>query len=65
MCGQVGLIASLREVFDQVDVNGDQRMEWEELTSFIVEAQHAGMHLQYAHARAPTLDSNARAPTMD
>ena len=26
----------------QVDVNGDQRMEWEELTSFIVEAQHSG-----------------------
>ena len=33
---QVALVANLKELFDQVDVNGDQRMEWAELTSFIV-----------------------------
>ena len=39
---RVALIANLKELFDQVDVNGDGRMEWSELTSFIVEAQHGG-----------------------
>ena len=36
------LVANLKELFEQVDVNGDQLMEWAELTSFIVESQHAG-----------------------
>ena len=39
---KVALVANLQELFDQVDVNGDQRMEWEELTSFIVDQQHSG-----------------------
>ena len=39
---RIALIANLKELFDQVDVNGDGRMEWSELTSFIVEAQHGG-----------------------
>eukprot|EP00743_Colponemidia_sp_Colp-15_P010004 GILK01010980.1.p1 GENE.GILK01010980.1~~GILK01010980.1.p1 ORF type:complete len:1243 (+),score=229.20 GILK01010980.1:96-3824(+) len=34
----VALVASLTELFDQLDVNGDQTMEWEELSSFIVES---------------------------
>lgn len=29
--------ANLIEFFDQVDINGDGSMEWEEFTSFIVE----------------------------
>ena len=36
---EVALVANLSELFEQVDVNGDERMEWEELTSFIVERQ--------------------------
>ena len=46
---QVQLVANLKEVFDQVDVNGDERMEWEELTSFIVETQQ----YRAATSRAP------------
>ena len=40
---QISLISNLKELFDQVDVNGDKRMEWAELTSFIVEAEHGGV----------------------
>ena len=36
---RVALVANLSELFAQVDVNGDEKMEWAELTSFIVEAQ--------------------------
>ena len=39
---QIALIANLSELFAQVDVNGDEQMEWEELTSFIVEALNGG-----------------------
>ena len=39
---RVALVANLKELFDQVDVNGDERMEWAELTSFIVDAQTTG-----------------------
>ena len=38
---RIRLIANLSELFAQVDVNGDERMEWDELTSFIVEEQRS------------------------
>ncbi|KAL1523030.1 hypothetical protein AB1Y20_017992 [Prymnesium parvum] len=35
---RIHFVAKLAELFAQIDVNGDERMEWQELTSFLVEA---------------------------
>ena len=31
------LVSNLRELFDEIDINGDQYVEWDEFTAFIVE----------------------------
>ena len=51
------LVAKLAELFTQVDVNGDQRMEWSELTAYIVES-HAKPEppMPEFHAVPPLLD---------
>lgn len=41
------LIANLSELFAQIDVNGDERMEWEELINFLVEVSRLS---QYVHS---------------
>ena len=53
------LVAKLAELFTQVDVNGDQRMEWSELTSYIVES-HAKPEppMPEFHAVPPLLDQS-------
>ncbi|KAH8064699.1 malate dehydrogenase [Aureococcus anophagefferens] len=33
----LGAVDDLCELFDQIDVNGDQHLEWEEFTSFVIE----------------------------
>ena len=38
---RAALVAKLAQLFSQVDVNGDQRMEWSELTSYIVQTHAA------------------------
>lgn len=35
---QVQLVAQLKELFAQIDVNGDGSLEWAEFTEFCVEA---------------------------
>ena len=53
------LVAKLAELFTQVDVNGDERMEWSELTSYIVES-HAKPEPPMPEFRAvpPPLDQS-------
>lgn len=46
---QVQLVKHLVELFEQIDVNGDGSLEWEEFTSFCIEA---GM-MASQQARAP------------
>ena len=31
------LVSNLRELFDEIDINGDKKVEWDEFTAFIVE----------------------------
>ena len=33
----VGLVKNLIELFKQIDVNGDEQLEWEEFTGHIIE----------------------------
>lgn len=33
----VGLVNNLMELFKQIDVNGDEQLEWEEFTGHIIE----------------------------
>lgn len=33
----VGLVKNLMELFKQIDVNGDEQLEWEEFTGHIIE----------------------------
>ena len=61
---RVEIVAHLKELFDQVDVNGDKKMEWAELTSFIIESQTTGGPLSEApltvYKPIPTVQDETR-----
>jgi WD40 repeat protein len=39
------LVSNLRELFDEIDINGDQYVEWDEFTAFIVEKAGLTSHV--------------------
>ena len=39
------LVSNLRELFDEIDINGDQYVEWDEFTAFIVEKAGLTNHI--------------------
>lgn len=43
---ELKLVSNLCELFDQIDVNGDGTMEWEEFTSYIVDSSQDRHHFR-------------------
>ncbi|GMH51993.1 hypothetical protein TrRE_jg4923, partial [Triparma retinervis] len=64
----VGTVADLAELFHQIDVNGDDSMEWDEFTGFIINmamASTVDFHFHDHWKVRPVVDANEKTASAD